>query len=97
MPLDAFCLRAVTRELSETITGARIDKVQQPARDQVVLQLRGGMKLLLHAEGTQPRIHLTYLQRETDELLKLQLAGVNSVAAKYAAPARTSRRPGPRW
>ena len=67
MPLDAFCLRAVTRELSETITGARIDKVQQPARDQVVLQLRGGMKLLLHAEGTQPRIHLTYLQRENPQ------------------------------
>jgi len=64
MPLDAFCLRAVTQELSAAVTGARIDKVQQPARDQVVLQLRGGLKLLLHAEGNQPRIHLTRLQRE---------------------------------
>jgi zinc protease len=32
---------------------------------------------------------MTNLQRETEELAKLQLAGVNSVAAKYAAPAAT--------
>lgn len=32
---------------------------------------------------------MTDLQRETEELSKLQLAGVNSVAAKYAAPAGT--------
>jgi zinc protease len=33
---------------------------------------------------------MTALQAETDELAKLQLAGVNSVAAKYAAPAGTA-------
>ena len=33
---------------------------------------------------------MTALQAETDELAKLQLAGVNSVAAKYAAPANTA-------
>ena len=32
---------------------------------------------------------MTDLQRETEELAKLQLAGVNSIAAKYAAPAQT--------
>ena len=30
------------------------------------------------------------LLRETEELAKLQLAGVNQIAAKYAAPAGTS-------
>lgn len=33
---------------------------------------------------------MTDLQRETDELTKLQLANVNTVVAKYAAPAGTS-------
>ena len=33
---------------------------------------------------------MTDLQKETDELAKLQLANVNSVAAKYAAPAGTT-------
>lgn len=33
---------------------------------------------------------MTDLQKETDELAKLQLANVNSVAAKYAAPTGTS-------
>ena len=48
MPLDAFCLRGVCRELREEVTGIKIEKVQQPARDQVILQLRGGKKLLLN-------------------------------------------------
>lgn len=33
---------------------------------------------------------MTALQAETDELAKLQVAGVNAAAAKYAAPANTS-------
>ena len=40
MPLDAICLRAVLHELRPQLIGARIDKVQQPARDQIVLLLR---------------------------------------------------------
>ena len=41
MPLDAVCLQAVVAELAPQITGSRIEKIQQPARDQVVLLLRG--------------------------------------------------------
>ena len=41
MPLDAICLQAVTEELRPQLLGLRIDKVQQPARDQIVLTLRG--------------------------------------------------------
>ena len=37
MPLDAVCLRAVVNELTPQLAGARIEKIQQPARDQVVL------------------------------------------------------------
>ena len=52
MPLDAICLRAVLHELRPQRIGARIDKVQQPARDTVILALRGpggGGRLLLTA------------------------------------------------
>lgn len=64
MPLDAVCLSGVVRELQTELTGLRIEKIQQPARDQVILTLRGNRKLLLCASATQPRIHLTTISRE---------------------------------
>ncbi|MEF2822943.1 MAG: NFACT family protein, partial [Oscillospiraceae bacterium] len=64
MPLDAVCLQAVVAELSPLVAGSRIEKIQQPARDQVVLLLRGSRRLLLSAGGGQPRLHLTELLRD---------------------------------
>ena len=64
MPLDAICLRALTNELKGQLLGARIDTVQQPARDQVVLLLRGNLRLLLNAGPNQPRVQLTEVLRE---------------------------------
>ena len=64
MPLDAICLRAVLNELRPKLIGARIDKVQQPARDQIVLLLRGNLRLLLNAGANQPRIQLTNILRD---------------------------------
>ena len=64
MPLDAICLTGIVRELRQEIVGLRVEKVQQPARDQVILTLRGNKKLLLCAGANQARIHLTALSRE---------------------------------
>ncbi len=64
MPLDAICLRAVIRELEPELLGARIDKVQQPARDQIVLLLRGNKRVLLSVNPNQPRIQLTEQLRD---------------------------------
>ena len=64
MPLDAVCLSGVLRELRESILGLRVEKVQQPARDQVILTLRGNKRLLLCAGASQARIHLTASPRE---------------------------------
>ena len=64
MPLDAVCLSGVLEEIRPQIVGLRIEKVQQPARDQVILSLRGGRRLLLCAGASQSRIHLTSLSRE---------------------------------
>ena len=64
MPLDAICLKAVVAELSPQVIGSRIEKIQQPTRDQVILSLRGGKRLLLCAGGGQPRLHLTEMLRD---------------------------------
>ena len=64
MPLDAVCLTGVVKELREVLTGLRIEKIQQPARDQVVLTFRGNKKLLLCAGASQARVHLTGIARE---------------------------------
>lgn len=64
MPLDAVCLSAVVGEIAPQIVGARIEKIQQPARDQVVLLLRHGRRVLLCANPNQPRIQLTEQLRD---------------------------------
>ncbi len=64
MPLDAVCLRAVVEELRPRVRGLRIDKVQQPVRDQVILLLRGSLRLLLSAGPGSARLQLTELPRD---------------------------------
>ena len=64
MPLDAISLQAVVAELQGELLGLRIEKVQQPARDQVILLLRGSRRLLLNAGAGAPRLQLTRLQRD---------------------------------
>lgn len=87
MPLDAICLRAVMNELRPKLIGARIDKVQQPARDQIVLLLRGNLRLLLNAGANQPRIQLTNILRDNPAqppmfcmLLRKHLVGARVLA-----------------
>lgn len=61
MPLDAVCISALTAELRDKLVDGRIDKVQQPEKDMVVLSLRchGENLKLLVATGTGgARMHL---------------------------------------
>ena len=56
MPFDGAFLHSVLTELNDTILGARIEKVLQPDRDEVILQRHtksGSARLLLSA--THPR------------------------------------------
>ena len=64
MSLDAICLRALVCELEPELLGARIDKVQQPARDQIVLTVRGRDRVLLSVNPNQPRIQFTRQLRD---------------------------------
>lgn len=62
MPLDAICLSGLTKELRSVLVGGRIDKVQQPERDMLLVSLRslGENRRLLISCGTgAARVHLT--------------------------------------
>ncbi|MBQ3356113.1 MAG: NFACT family protein [Oscillospiraceae bacterium] len=96
MPFDAYFLRAVIRELEPVIVGSRVDKIQQPSRDTVLLQLRGRERLLLSANVNRPRIHLTQAAFDNPAqppmfcmLLRKHLSG-GRVAALTQPPAERS-------
>lgn len=60
MPLDAVTIYALANELKSTIVGTKIDKVQQPSRDTLILSLRGNglnEKLLLSSGSGTARVH----------------------------------------
>lgn len=62
MPLDAIYLSALTTELRDKLEGGRIDKVQQPERDMLLISLRSkgeNLRLLLSAGTGSARVHLT--------------------------------------
>ena len=62
MAFDAFFLSAVLEEVREKCIGARIDKIHQPSRDTLILQMHSRehrSKLLFAANPTAPRLHLT--------------------------------------
>ena len=59
MAFDGAFLHMVCAEVSEQILGARIDKVYQPSRNEVVLTMRAGgknLKLLLSADRYMEKI-----------------------------------------
>lgn len=62
MSLDGAFLHIVTNEL-QPLTGARVDKVYQPSREEIVLSLRtfrdGGKKIVLSANSVSARLNLT--------------------------------------
>lgn len=70
MALDGAFLYAVKKEM-ECLIGARVEKVHQPARDEVVLSLRtrdGGYKVLISASADRARVHITDIQAENPKV-----------------------------
>ena len=67
MAFDAGMTAAVCEELSETLVGAKIEKIYQPSADEIVLLCRGrggSRKLLLSASASSARACMTELSRE---------------------------------
>ena len=62
MALDGITLSMLKNEISEKLIGARIDKIHQPSKEELVIALRwngGNGKLLISASANGPRIHFT--------------------------------------
>lgn len=62
MALDGIFLNCLKEEIAEVAVGARVDKVYQPTREEIVLNLRsrnGSFRLLMSARANSPRVHFT--------------------------------------
>ena len=62
MAFDAFYLKFTLEEIREKCLGGRVEKIFQPSRDSLVMLIKGNAgreKLLIVANPTAPRLHLT--------------------------------------
>ena len=67
MAFDACFMAAIAAELNNKILGARVEKVQQPEKDEIVLTLHIGRdtrRLSISAGASCPRINLTGILKE---------------------------------
>lgn len=67
MAFDAGMVAALAVELNNRLAGARIDKVQQPEKEEIVLTLRAdreNLRLSLYSGANSPRINLTDTVKE---------------------------------
>ncbi|MBQ2816440.1 MAG: NFACT family protein [Clostridia bacterium] len=71
MPIDGLMLSAIVRQLSDTLTGGRIDRIQQPERDEIHMLIRAGgknHKLLMSSSANNARIHITQQSKKSMEV-----------------------------
>lgn len=62
MALDGAFLSLLAKELREQSLGARVEKIHQPSREELIFALGGKFhsgRLLLSARGNSPRVHFT--------------------------------------
>ncbi len=67
MAFDAGMILALASEIKEKTLGARVEKVHQPERDEIVLLLhigRENLRLVISASPNNPRIHLSEIPKE---------------------------------
>ena len=70
MAFDAGMLSCTLAQLCKTALGARIEKVYQPERDEIILQMRsfeGGKRLLINAGSNNPVFLLDDVLSELDD------------------------------
>lgn len=70
MTLDGLTICALVTELAPLILGAKIEKINMPQKDEILLLLHtkeGKRRLLLSASASDPRLHLTEQQKPNPE------------------------------
>ena len=66
MALDTITINYLLKEFQSEIIDARIEKVYQPERDEILLSIKSrtsSNKLVISANSAQPRIHFTKVQK----------------------------------
>ena len=66
MAFDGIMLYCVAAELRDLIIGGRIDKIHQPEKDEIHIEIRSGQqsyKLLVSASPNYPRLHLAKIRK----------------------------------
>ncbi len=101
MPLDAAMLRCLATELNRDLIGARIERIVQPTKDEVVLHLhknRENPRLLLNAGANYPRATLEKMPKENPlvapmfcMLLRKHLTGAKLLAVEQIGFERALR------
>ena len=67
MPFDGITINCLVNELNNKLKGGRVDKIHQPERSEIVMHIRslgGNYKLLLCANPSFPRVHITTTTKE---------------------------------
>ena len=70
MAFDAGMLACMTHDILSLSRGARVEKVYQPDRDEIHIQIRsleGGKRLLINAGSNNPRIGFTEIAKENPQ------------------------------
>lgn len=65
MALDGIYLYSLINELKDFAINSKIDKVNQPEKDEIILTLRGKVtkKLLISSSSNYPRLHFTTINK----------------------------------
>ena len=89
MPLDSVAVSALSQELRGRIVGGKIDKVQQPERDTVLLTVRGGgenCRLAVCGGVGNARVHITDSAFETRSSRRCSVCFCVSILLARASP-----------
>lgn len=92
MALDGAFLRHIREELEAALMGARVDKIHQPNREELVVAFRsreGACRVLFSARANSARVHLTEVALENPKqppmlcmLLRKKLQGAKVTAIR---------------
>ena len=92
MAFDACFLACIASNINKIGAGGRIEKIYQPERDEIILQMRtyeGGKRLLINAGSANPRICFTSVTKENPMqapmfcmLLRKHLSGASLVSVE---------------
>jgi predicted ribosome quality control (RQC) complex YloA/Tae2 family protein len=67
MALDGIFIYSVAEELRESLVNGRVDKINQPEKDEIIISIKNSyktFKLLISASAVFPKIHLTNTNKQ---------------------------------